>query len=123
MMPQSKDWRLFDLEEDVMPKDWKRSIFVPIAKMGDAKYCSNSHTTALRSHASKIMLKIIQRRIQLYMERELLDEQAGFRKGRGTRDQISNIRFIIEKARKFQNATYFCFTDYAKAFDSVHHGK
>ena len=81
------------------PLDCKRSVFIPIPKKGNAKECSNYHTTALISHASKVMLKILQARLQQYMNRELPDVQAGFRKGRGTRDQIANIRWIIEKAR------------------------
>ena len=81
------------------PQDWKRSVFIPIPKKGNAKECSNYHTIALISHASKVMLKILQARLQKYVNRELPDVQAGFRKGRGTRDQIANIRWIIEKAR------------------------
>ena len=98
------------------PQDWKRSAFIPIPKKGNAKECSNYHTNALISHASKVMLKILQARLQQYVNRELPDVQAGFRKGRGTRDQIANIRWIIEKAREFQKKIYFCFIDYAKAF-------
>ena len=90
---------------------------------GNAKKCSNCCTIALISHASKVMLKILQARLQQYMNRELLDVQAGFRKGRGTRDQIANMRWIIKKARKFQKNIYFCFIDYAKAFDCVDHSK
>src|SRR5574337_160234 len=81
------------------------------------------HTTVLISHASKVMLKILQARLQQYVNCELPDVQAGFRKGRGTRDQIVNIRWIIKKAREFQKNTYFCFIDYAKAFDCVDHNK
>ena len=84
------------------PQDWKRSVFIPIPKKGNAKECSNHRTIALISHASKVMLKILQARFQQYVNRELTDVQAGFRKGRGTRDQIANIRWIIEKAREFQ---------------------
>ena len=84
------------------PQAWKRSVFIPIPKKGNAKECSNYHTIALISHASKVMLKILQARFQQYMNRELADVQAGFRKGRGTRDQIANIRWIIKKAREFQ---------------------
>ena len=87
------------------------------------KECSNYHTTALISHASKVMLKILQARLQQYMNRELPDVQAGFRKGRGTRDQTANICWIIQKAREFQKNIYFCFTDYAKAFNCVDHNK
>ena len=88
-----------------------------------AKKCSNYCTIALISHASKVMLKILQARLQQYMNCELPDVQVGFRKGRGTRDQITNIRWTIEKAREFQKNIYFCFIDYAKAFDSVGHNK
>ena len=99
------------------PQDWKRSVFIPIPKKGNAKECSNYHTTALISHASKVMLKIFQARLQQYMNCELPDVQVWFRKGRGTRDQIANIRWIIKKAREFQKNIYFCFINYAKAFD------
>ena len=81
------------------PQDWKRSVFIPIPKRGNAKECSNCHTIALVSHASKVMLKILQARLQEYVTHELPDVQAGFRKGRGTRDQIANIHWIIKKAR------------------------
>ena len=84
------------------PQDWKRSVFIPISKKGNTKECSNYHTIALISHASKVMLKILQARLQQYTNRELPDVQAGFRKGRGTRDQIANVCWIIEKAREFQ---------------------
>ena len=95
---------------------WERSVFIPIqfSFQGNAKECSNYHTIALISHASKIMLKIPQARLQQYMNHEILDAQAGFRKDRGTRDQIANIHWIIEKAREFQKNTYVCFIDYAK---------
>ena len=105
------------------PQDWKRSVFIPILKKGNAKECSNYRTIPLISHASKVMLKILKARLQQYVNRELPDVQAGFRKGRGTRDQIANIRWIIEKAGEFQKNMYFCFTDYAKAFYSVDHNK
>uniref|UniRef100_A0A4W2ECW7 RNA-directed DNA polymerase n=1 Tax=Bos indicus x Bos taurus TaxID=30522 RepID=A0A4W2ECW7_BOBOX len=105
------------------PQDWKRSVFILIPKKGNAKECSNYRTIARISHASKVMLKILQARLQQYVNRELPDVQAGFRKGRGTRDQIANIRWIIEKAREFQKNIYFCFIDYAKAFDCVDHNK
>ena len=84
---------------------------------------ANYHTIALISHTSKVMLKILQARLQQYMNRELPDVQAGFRKGRGTRDQIANIQWIMEKAKEFQKNLYFCFIDYAKAFDCVDHNK
>src|SRR5574340_322763 len=99
------------------------SAFIPIPKKGNAKEYSNYRTIALISQASKVMLKILQARLQQYVNRELRDVQAGFRKGRGTRDQIANIRWIIEKAREFQKNIYFCFIDYAKAFDWVDHNK
>ena len=104
-------------------QDWKRSVLIPILKKGNAKECSNYHTIALSSHASEIMLKILQARLQQYVNCELPDVQAGFRKGRGTRDQISNILWIMEKAREFQKNIYFCFIDYAKALDCVDHNK
>ena len=105
------------------PQDWKRSVFIPISKKDNPKECSNYRTIALISHTSKVILKILQARLQQYVNRELPDVQAGFRKGRGIRDQIANIRWIIEKARKFQKNIYFCFIDYAKAFDCVDHNK
>ena len=93
------------------PQDWKMSIFIQIPKKGNAKECSNYHTIVFISHASKVMLKIPQARLQQCVNRELPDIQAGFRKGRGTRDQIANIGWIIGKAREFQ-IIYFCFIDY-----------
>ena len=101
------------------PQDWKRSVFISIPKKGNVKECSNYCTIALISHASKVMFKILQARVQQYMNCELPDVQAGFRKCRGTRDQIANICWIIEKAREFQKNIYFCFIDYVKAFDCV----
>ena len=103
------------------PQDWKRSVFIPIPKKGNVKECSNYHTIAPISQARKVMLKILQARLQQYVNCELPDVQAGFRKGRGTRDQIVNICWIIEKAREFQKIIYFFFIDYAKAFDCVDH--
>ena len=91
--------------------------------MASAKECSNYCTIALISHTSKVMLKILQARLQQYLNRELPDGQAGFIKGRGTRDQITNIRWIVEKATEFQKNTYFCFIEYAKAYDCVDHNK
>ena len=102
------------------PLDWKRSVFIPIPKKGNARECSNYHTIVLISHASKV---ILQARLQQYMSHELPDVQAGFRKGRGTRDQISNICWIIKKAREFQKNIYFCFIEYTKGFDCVNHNK
>ena len=111
-------WKIYQ-----WPQDWKRSVFIPIPKKSNAKQCSNYHTIALISHASKIMLKILQARLQQYVNHELPDIQAGFRKGRGTREKIANIRWIIEKTREFQKNIYFCFIDYAKSFDCVDHNK
>ena len=96
---------------------------LPIPKKGNAKECSNYHTIALISYTSKVMRKILQARLQQYMSHELPDVQAGFRKGRGARDQIVDIHWIIEKAREFQKNIYFCYIDYAKTFDCVDHNK
>ena len=101
------------------PQDWKRSVFIPIPKKGNAKECSNYLKITLISQASKVMLKILQARLQQYMNRELPDGQAGFRKGRGTRDQIANIRWITKKVSQFQKNIYFCFIDYSKAFVGI----
>ena len=95
------------------PQDWKRSVFIPVPKKSNAKECLNYCTTALISHASKVMLKILQASLQQYMKHELPDVQAGFRKGRGTRDQIANIGWFFEKAREFQENICFCFMDHA----------
>ena len=100
-----------------LPKDWKRSVFIPIPKKGNTKECLNYHTIALISHASKVMFKILQARLQQYVNHKLPDAEDGFRKGSGARDQIANILWIIEKARECQKYIYFCFIDYAKAFD------
>ena len=105
------------------PQDWKRSVFIPIPKKSNAKDCSNYFTTALISHTNKVTLKILQAKLQQYMNRELPPVQAEFRKGRGTRDQTANIHWIMEKAREFQNHIYVCFIDYAKAFDCMSHNK
>ena len=91
------------------PQDWKRSICIPIPKKGNGKECSDYHTIALVSHTSKVILKILQARIQQYVNRELPDVQVGFRKCRGNKDQIANVLWIIEKAREFQKHIYFCF--------------
>ena len=103
------------------PQDWKRSVFIPIPKKGNAKECSNYRTIALISHASKVVLNILQARLQQYLNRKLPDVQAGFRKGRETRDQIANILWVIEKAKEFQKN--ICFIEYAKAFDCMDHNK
>ena len=91
-----------NLQNSAVAEDWKRSVFIPIPKKGNAKECSNYRTIALISHVSKVMLKILHARLQQYMNQELLDVQAGFRKGQGTSDLIANIHCIIEKAREFQ---------------------
>ena len=98
------------------PRDWKRSVFIPIPKKDNAKECSNYCTTAPISHASKVMLKILQARLKEYMNQEFPDVQAGFRKSRGSQEQIANNCWIIEKTRKYQKKIYFCFIDYIKAF-------
>ena len=101
----------------------KRSVFIPIPKKGNAKEYSNNHTNALISQASKVMLKILQARLQQYVNREFPDVQAGFRKGRSTKEQIANIHWLIKKAREFQKNIYFCFIDYSKTFGCVDHNK
>ena len=113
-----KTWKTQQLSQD-----WKRSVFIPISKKKNVKEYSNYHTVTFISHASKVMLKILQARLQQCMNWEIPDVQAGCRKGRGTRDQIANICWIIEKAREFQKNIYFCFIDYTKAFDCVDHSK
>ena len=105
------------------PQGWESSVFIPIPKKGNAKECSNCHTIALISHASKVTLQILQARLQQYVNCERPDVQDGFSKGRGTRVQIANFCWIIEKAREFQKNIYFCFINYAKAFDCVDHNK
>ena len=113
-----------NLENSAVATELENSVFIPILKKGNTKECLNYCTVELIiSHACKVMLKIFQARLQQYMNHELPDVQAGFRKGRGTRDQIANICWIIEKAREFQKNIYFCFIDYAKAFDCVNHNK
>ena len=105
-----------NLENSAVATGLERSVFIPNPKKGNDQECSNFRTIALISHASKVMLKILQARLQQYANHELPDVQAGFRKGTGTRDQIANIRWIMEKAREFQKNIYFCFIDYAKDF-------
>ena len=104
-------------------QDWKRSILIPIPKKSNAKECSNYHTIALISQASKVMLSILQAKLQQYLNHEFPDVHGGFRKGRGTRDQIVNICWIIRKAREFQKNIYFSFIDYPKVFHCVDHKK
>ena len=105
------------------PQDWQRSVFILTQRKSNAKECSNYHTFALISHSSKVMLNILQARLQQYVNQELPDVQAGFRKGRGIRDKIANVCWIIKKAREFQKNIYFRFIDYANAFDCVDHNK
>ena len=112
-----------NLENSAVATGLEKVSFHSYPKERQAKECSNYHTIALISHGSKAMLKILQARLQQYVNRELSDVQAGFRKGRGTRDQIVNIHWIVEKAGEFQKNIYFCFIDYAKAFDCVDHNK
>ena len=111
-----------NLENSAVATGVERSVFIPIPKKGNAKECSNCLTTALISHASKVMFKILQARLQQYLNQELPDVEAGFRKDRGTRDQIANICGIT-KAREFQKNIYSCFIDYVKALDCVDHKK
>ena len=120
-VPQSVCQQIWKTQQ--WPQDRERSVFISVTKKGNAKECSDYRTIALISHASKVMLKILQARLQQYVNHELPDVQAGFRKGRGTRDQIANIRWMIKKARDFQKNIYFCFINYAKAFACVDHNK
>ena len=112
-----------NLESSAVATGLEKVSFHSNPKKASAKECPNYHTIVLISHASKVMLKILQARLQQYMNCELPDVQGGFRKGRETRDQIANIRWIMVKAREFQKNIYFCFIDYAKAFDCVDHNK
>ena len=112
-----------NLENSAVATGLEKVIFISIPKKGNAKECSNYPTIAPILNTSKVMLKILQTRLQQYVNHELTDVQAGFGKGRGTRDQIANICWIIEKAREFQENIYFCFIDHAKVFDCVDHNK
>ena len=112
-----------NLENSAVATGLEKVSFHLVPKKGNAKEYSNYHTIAFISHANRVMLKILQARLQQNLNHDLTDVQAGFRKGRGTRDQIANICWIIEKAREFQKNIYFCFIDYAKAFDCVDHNK
>ena len=114
-------WQIWKNQQ--WPQDWKRSVFIPIPKKSNDKECSNYSRTALISHDSKVMIKILQARLQQYMNHELPDFQAGFRKGRESRDQIANTRWIIKKAGEFQKNIYFFFIYYAKGFNPVDHNK
>ena len=113
-------WTLFGI---ALLWDWKRSILIPIPKKGNIKECANHRTIALISRASKVELKILHARLQHYANQELPDVQSGFRKGRGHRDQIANIRWIIDKIREFQKNIYLYFFNYVKAFDCLDHNK
>ena len=112
-----------NLENSAVATGLEKVSFHSNPKKDKVKECSNYHTTALISHASKVMLKILQARLQQYVNHELPDVQAGFRKGRGTRDQIANICWVIKNAREFQKNNCFCFTDYANTFGYVYHNK
>ena len=105
------------------PEEWTFSTFIPLPKKGDLKWCANYRTIALVSHASKILIWIILERIPVQTETEITDEQAGFRQGRGTRDQVMNLKILMHKAREHQQALYMCFIDFKKAFDSISHDK
>ena len=118
-----RDSVLANLGNSAVATGLEKVSFHSNPKKDNAKKCSNYHTIALISHASKVMLKILQARLQQYVNHEVRDVQAGFGKGRGTRDQIANICWIIKKARAFQKNIYFCIIDYAKAFDCVDHNK
>ena len=112
-----------NLENSAVATGLEKSVFIPIPKKSTAKECSNYRTIVLISHASKVMFKILQAGLQQYVNHEIPDVQAGFRKVRGTRDQIVNIWWIMEKAREFQKTIFVCFIDYAKVFDCVDHNK
>ena len=118
---QSICWQIWKTQQ--WPQNLKRSVFIPIPKKGNAKECSNYQTITIISLATKVMLKLLQARFQQIVNQKLPNEQTGFRKGRGTRDQIVNIRWIIEKAKEFQKNIYFCIIDYSKAFNCVDHNK
>ena len=108
--PNNQQWKT-----QQWPQDWKRSVFIPVPKKGNTKECSNYHTIAFISHTCKVMLKILQAKLEQYMNQELSDNQAGFRKGRETRDQISSITGSQKKKRNSRKEIYFCFTNYAKS--------
>ena len=103
------------------PEDWRNSVYIILPKKGDARICENNPTIALISHASKILLKVMQKRLEPFMERELANTLAGFRKGRGCRDHIASIRWMMEAAHEYQQGLYMCFIDYSKLFDCVDH--
>ena len=120
-MPHSICQKIWKTQQ--WPQDWKNSIFIPIPKKGNAKECSNYHTIVLLSQGSKIMLKILQARLHQYVNQEFPDAKNGCWKGRGTREQVANIHWIMKKAREFQKNIHFCFINYAKAFDCVDDNK
>ena len=109
------------LKTKTLPNDWNKSIYVPIYKKDDTKECGNYRTIALISHANKILLNILQKRLENFLIPELPIEQAGFRRGRGTRDNIANLRWMMEKFRDHQRELFMCFIDYKKAFDCINH--
>jgi len=110
-------------KSNLWPQEWSRSLFLPLPKRGDFRLCSNYRTIALIPNASKILPQIIQGRLATYIEREISEEQAGFRKGRGTRDQTANVRWILERAIEYGKIIFMCFIDYSKAFDCVDHSQ
>jgi len=110
-------------ESTLWPQEWRRSIFLPLPEKGDMRLCSNYTTIALIPHASKIPLRIIQARLATYIEREIPEEKAGFRKGRKTRNRIVNIRWILERTREYGKTIFMCYIDYSKAFDCVDHSR
>ena len=112
-----------NLENSAVATGLEKLVFIPILKKGNAKECSNYCTIAIISHGNKVVLKILQAKFQQYVNQELPDIQTGFRKGRGTRDQIASICWIIEKAREFHKNIYFCFIEYTETFDCVDHNK
>ena len=105
------------------PQDWKQSVYLPLPKKGDSRECSNNRTIALLTQGSKVLLQILHWKLEPYMEREMPVEQAGFQKGRGTRDHIANLRWMMEVSREYQKNVHLCFIDYSKAFDCIDHNK
>ena len=110
-------------KKEEWPKDWCRAVFIPLPKKGNLKDCANYRTISLISHASKVLLKIIINRMKRKLDQEISSTQAGFREGRGTRDQIVNIRNVMEKCKDHKLPLYMCFIDYSKAFDCVSHNQ
>ena len=110
-------------KSNLWPQEWRRSLFLPLPRKGDLRLYSSYRTIALIPHASKILLRIIQGRLATYIEREISEEQAGFRRVRGMRDQTANIRWVLERAREYGNTVFMCFIDYSKAFFCVDHSQ